>query len=151
MKELLPIHHHHHLEHRVRSIICTELHSPIECCLNFFFVICRVVWRQRCGLLGQLRLPRTMIPACIHLCLCYAFLPETWGHRNVIATLQITYTYNVKEFGMVGVISCLHLFFRRHCGLFRLFGLWLFMIVVVYLSFVSINIIDVNLLCLWVP
>ena len=26
-----------------------------------------------------------------------------------------------------------------------------FMIVVVYLSFVSIDIIDVNLLCLWVP
>ena len=36
MKEFLPIHHQHHLEHRVRSIICTELYSPIECCLNFF-------------------------------------------------------------------------------------------------------------------
>ena len=36
MKELLPIHHHHHLERSVRSIICTELHSPIECCLKFF-------------------------------------------------------------------------------------------------------------------
>ena len=36
MKKLLPIHHHHHLQHRVRTIICTELHSPIECCLIFF-------------------------------------------------------------------------------------------------------------------
>src|SRR6185369_13576465 len=36
MKELLPIHHQHHLQHRVRTIICTELHSPIECCLIFF-------------------------------------------------------------------------------------------------------------------
>jgi len=34
MKELLPIHHHHHLEHRVRTIICTELHSPIKRCLK---------------------------------------------------------------------------------------------------------------------
>ena len=38
MKELLPI-HHHHLEHRVRSIICTELHSPIECCLKIYTVV----------------------------------------------------------------------------------------------------------------
>ena len=37
MKEFIPIHHHLHLQHRVRIIICTELHSPIECCLNFFF------------------------------------------------------------------------------------------------------------------
>ena len=36
MKELLPIHHHHHLQHRVRTIICTELHSPFECYLIFF-------------------------------------------------------------------------------------------------------------------
>ena len=36
MKELLPIHHHHLLQHRVRTIICTELHSPFECYLNFF-------------------------------------------------------------------------------------------------------------------
>ena len=36
MKELLPIHHHHHLQHRVRTIICTELHSPIERCLKKF-------------------------------------------------------------------------------------------------------------------
>ena len=92
-----------------------------------------------------------MILACIHLWLSYAVLPEMWGHRNIIATLQITYTHNVREVGMVGVVSCLHLFLRRHYELFRLFGLWLFMIVVVYLSFVSIDIIGVNLLCLWVP
>ena len=36
MNELLPINHHHHLQHRVRTIICTELHSPIECFLKFF-------------------------------------------------------------------------------------------------------------------
>jgi len=41
-----------------------------------------------------------------------------------------------------------HLFLYCYYGLFRLFGLWLFMIVVVYLSFVSIDIIDVNLLYL---
>ena len=35
MKELLPI-HHHHLQHRVHTIIRTELHSPIECFLKFF-------------------------------------------------------------------------------------------------------------------
>ena len=35
MKELLPI-HHHHLQHRVRTIICTELHSLFECCLILF-------------------------------------------------------------------------------------------------------------------
>ena len=98
-----------------------------------------------------LRLPRTMIPACIHLWLSYTVLPEMWGHRNVIATLQITYTHNVREVGMVGVVSCWHLFLYCYYGLFRLFELWLFMIVVVYLSFVHIDIIDVNLLCLWVP
>ena len=36
MKELLPIHHHHLLQHRVLTIICTELHSPIERWLIFF-------------------------------------------------------------------------------------------------------------------
>ena len=92
-----------------------------------------------------------MIPACIHLCLSYAVLPETWGHQNVIATLQIMYMHNVREVGMVGVVSCWHLFLYCYYGQFRLFVLWLFMIVVVYLSFVSIDIIDVHLLCLWVP
>ena len=29
IKEFIPIHHHHHLQHMVRTIICTELHSPI--------------------------------------------------------------------------------------------------------------------------
>ena len=30
IKEFIPIHHYHHnLQHRVRTIICTELHSPI--------------------------------------------------------------------------------------------------------------------------
>ena len=91
-----------------------------------------------------------MIPACIHLWLCYAVLSETLGHRSVIATLQITYTHNIREVRMVGVVSCWHLFLYCYYGLFRLFGLWLFMIVVVYLSFVSVDI-DVNLLCLWVP
>ena len=43
MKELLPIHHHHLLQHRVRTTICTELHSLFECCLKFFFVLWRVV------------------------------------------------------------------------------------------------------------
>ena len=33
MKEILPI-HHHHLQHWVRTIIYTELHSPIERCLK---------------------------------------------------------------------------------------------------------------------
>ena len=83
MKELLPIHHHHHLQHRVRTIICTELHSPIERCLKKILVICMVVSRQRRGQLRRLytvvcyACPRTMIPACIHLWLCYAVLPET--------------------------------------------------------------------------
>ena len=53
MKELLPIHHHHLLQHRIHTIIYTELHSPFECCLKLFFVICRVVWRQRRNLLGR--------------------------------------------------------------------------------------------------
>ncbi|KAG2571722.1 hypothetical protein PVAP13_7KG118510 [Panicum virgatum] len=104
MKEFLPIHHHHLLQHR--GGLKTTPRPP---------------WMSLHGCL--LRLPRTMIPACIHLWLSYAVLPETWGHRNVIATLQITYTHNVREVGMVGVVSCLHLFLRRHCGLFRLFGL----------------------------
>ncbi|XP_039792909.1 uncharacterized protein LOC120658790 isoform X1 [Panicum virgatum] len=64
-------------------------------------------------------------------------------------------TYHVhaqhKRGRMVEVVSCWHLFLYCYYGLFRLFGLWLFMIVIVYLSFVSIDIIDVNLLCLWVP
>jgi len=45
---------------------------------------------------------------------------------------------------------CYFFLFEQY-GLFRLFGLRLFMIVVVYLSFVSMDTIDVNLLCLWVP
>ena len=52
MKELLPI-HHHHLQHRVRTIICTELHLPIERCLKEI-VICRMVSRQRRGQLRRL-------------------------------------------------------------------------------------------------
>ena len=57
-----------------------------------------------------------MIPACIHLWLSYAVLPEMWGHRNVIATLQITYTHNVREVGTVGVVSCCHLFLYCYYG-----------------------------------
>jgi hypothetical protein len=51
---------------------------------------------------------------------------------------------------LYGLSDCA-IFLFEHYGLFRLFGLQLFMIVVVYLSFVSMDIIDVNLLCLWVP
>ena len=63
-----------------------------------------------------LRLPRMMIPACIHLWLSYAVLSETLGHRTVIATLQITYTHNVREVGTVGVVSCCHLFLYCYYG-----------------------------------
>ena len=42
-------------------------------------------------------------------------------------------------------------FMFEHYGLFGLFGFRLFMIIVLNLSFVSMDIIDVNLLCLWVP
>ena len=50
---------------------------------------------------------------------------------------------------LYGLSDCAIFLFEQY-GLFRLFGLRLFMIVVVYLSFISIDIIDVNLLCLWV-
>ena len=79
-------------------------------------MIRRVVSRQRRGLLRRLytvvciHLPRTMILACIHLWLSYAVLPETWGHQNIIATLQIMYTHNVREVGTIGVVSYCHLF-----------------------------------------
>ena len=51
---------------------------------------------------------------------------------------------------LYGLSDCA-IFYLNSMDYFELFGLWLFMIVVVYLSFVSIDIIDVNLLCLWVP
>ena len=50
---------------------------------------------------------------------------------------------------LYGLSVCAILLFE-HYGLFRLFGFRLFMIIVLNLSFVSMDIIDVNLLCLWV-
>jgi len=51
---------------------------------------------------------------------------------------------------LYGLSDCAIFLFEQY-GLFRLFGLRLFMIVVVYLSFVSMDTIDVILLCLCVP
>ena len=51
----------------------------------------------------------------------------------------------------VGEVGSERFFMFQHYGLFGLFGFQLFMIVVLYLSFVFMDIIVVNLLCLWVP
>ena len=51
---------------------------------------------------------------------------------------------------LYGLSVCAILLFE-HYGLFRLFKFRLFVMVVLYLSFVSMDIINANLLCLWVP
>ena len=50
---------------------------------------------------------------------------------------------------LYGLSICAILLFE-HYGLFRLFGSRLFMIIVLNLSFVLMDIIDVNLLHLWI-
>jgi len=51
---------------------------------------------------------------------------------------------------LYGLSVCAILLFE-HYGLFRLLGFRFFMIMVLYLSFVFMDTIDVNLICLWVP